>query len=250
MTRNSIKMKTFVISLKKSGDRRERIQQALIKAGIEFTFFDAVDGSQEGFIHSDKAVPKKTIKRFGYSLANGELACYASHYLIWEKCLELNEPILVLEDNGTFTEHLKDCFSIFDQICHKYDFIKLGGTHHTNKKMVKINLIETININTNLIRYCKRNAGTVGYLITPKAAKQFIKHSNEFIEAVDNFMEKPWRHSIKAYCFHPNIVTRERSEIPSIIGCNRKNKDKIKVIHRLYKEIYKAYEKIQYKLYK
>jgi len=243
-------MKTFVISLKKSIERRQRIQDSLASIGIEFTFFDAIDGSQDSFLHSDKAAPKKTTRRFGYNLENGEIACYASHYLMWEKCIELNQAILVLEDNGTFTEQFKNCFHLFDQISEKYDFIKLGGTHHTNKKTVKRYLIEKISPDISLIRYGKRNAGTVGYLITPKAAEYFLKNSNEFLEPVDNFMEKPWRHSIKAYCFQPNLLIREPSVIPSVIGSNRKNKGKIRLIHRLSKEAYKAYEKIQYKLHK
>lgn len=29
----------------------------------------------------------------------GELGCYASHYLMWQKCVEINEPIIILEDD-------------------------------------------------------------------------------------------------------------------------------------------------------
>ena len=36
----------------------------------------------------------------------GELGCFASHYLLWEKCLELNEPIVVIEDDA----QLEECF--------------------------------------------------------------------------------------------------------------------------------------------
>lgn len=248
LTRNSIKMKTFVISLKKSVERRERIQQALIKAGIEFTFFDAIEATTNQFKYSNKIASHKTTRRFGYTLTRGEIACYASHHLMWEKCIELNEPILVLEDNGAFSEQLQHCFPLFDQLISKYDFIKLGGTHQTSSKPARIEIIERINSNINLIRYCKRDSGARGYLITPKAAKQFIKNATEFIEPVDDYMEKPWRHSIKSYCFSPNLVMR--ATIPSVIGSNRKNKDEMRLSHKIFKEFYKAYEKIRYKLYK
>lgn len=240
-------MKTFVISLKKSIKRRERIQKSLAKAGIDFIFFNAIDASKEQFLNSDKISPQKTIRRFGYTLTRGEIACYASHHLMWGKCVELNEPILVLEDNGLFSEQLQHCFPLFDQLVSKYDFIKLGGTHQTSSKLAKTKLVEPINAEISLIRYCKRDSGARGYLITPKAAKQFIKNSTEFIEPVDDYMEKPWRHSIKSYCFTPNLVMR--AAIPSIIGTNRKNKEKMTSMNRLLKEAYKAYEKIRYKLY-
>ncbi|WP_025452269.1 glycosyltransferase family 25 protein, partial [Helicobacter pylori] len=31
----------------------------------------------------------------------GELGCYASHYSLWQKCIELNEAICILEDDIT-----------------------------------------------------------------------------------------------------------------------------------------------------
>lgn len=240
-------MKTFVISLKKSIDRRERIQKSLAQAGIDFMFFNAIDANKDQFINSDKIASHKTIRRFGYALTRGEIACYASHHLMWEKCVELNEPILVLEDNGLFSEQLQHCFPLFDHLISKYDFIKLGGTHQTSTKPAKTKLVEPINADISLIRYCKRDSGARGYLITPKAAKKFIKNSTEFIEPVDDYMEKPWRHSIKSYCFTPNLVMR--AAIPSIIGSNRKNKEKMTSMNRLLKEAYKAYEKIRYRLY-
>ncbi|MDF4907562.1 glycosyltransferase family 25 protein, partial [Vibrio parahaemolyticus] len=38
-------MKVFVVSLDRSLDRRERIEEKLKQQGITFEFFDAVDGS-------------------------------------------------------------------------------------------------------------------------------------------------------------------------------------------------------------
>ncbi|MGS0691938.1 glycosyltransferase family 25 protein [Shewanella sp. 30m-9] len=34
-----------------------------------------------------------TKKRKGYTLLLSEIACYISHYLLWEKCVELNELV-------------------------------------------------------------------------------------------------------------------------------------------------------------
>jgi len=241
-------MKTFVISLKKSIERRERIQKTLSKAGIDFTFFDAIDAGQENFKYYDKTAPQKTTKRFGYILTKGEIACYASHYSMWEKCIELNEPLLVLEDNALFSNLIKECFPLFEALMTKYDFIKLGGIHQKNKKNIGVNIIEEVNERVNLIQYRKRDSGARGYLITPKAAKKFVENANEFIEAVDDYMEKPWRHSIKSYCFQPNLVMR--ATIPSVIGSNRKNKEKMCFKDKILKEFYRVYEKTRYNLYK
>lgn len=92
-------MKVFVINLKRSVDRRVRMENALNKANIPFEFIEAIDSSTPNFLYSERSNNALTRKRFGYRLVENEIACFSSHHLAWEKCLEVNEPILVLEDN-------------------------------------------------------------------------------------------------------------------------------------------------------
>ncbi|MDF5484606.1 glycosyltransferase family 25 protein, partial [Vibrio parahaemolyticus] len=61
-------MKVFVVSLARSLDRRERIEEKLKQQGITFEFFDAVDGSVNSFLHSEKSRPTITLRRKGYQL--------------------------------------------------------------------------------------------------------------------------------------------------------------------------------------
>ena len=37
----------------------------------------------------------------------GEIGCYLSHVELWKKCVELNEPIAVIEDDMKFTEKIR-----------------------------------------------------------------------------------------------------------------------------------------------
>ncbi len=39
------------------------------------------------------------LKFLGKSMSIGELGCYASHYALWRRCVALQEPICVLEDD-------------------------------------------------------------------------------------------------------------------------------------------------------
>ena len=43
-------------------------------------------------------------------LTKGEVGCFLSHWRLWEKCIELNEPILILEDDAVCTDrfNIKD----------------------------------------------------------------------------------------------------------------------------------------------
>ena len=234
-------MKTFVISLKRSTDRRARITKTLGDANIEFEFFDAIDASTPNFKYSEKKAPKQTQLRFGYCLIENELACFASHFSLWEKCVALNEPILVFEDNCDLSPLFSENQALFDQLVNKYHFIKLFSMF---KK--QYSPIEKINSTFEIAYYHDRTCGIQSYLISPYAAKKFIKNANRFIDPVDNYMEKPWRHGISTYSFKPDLVTR--AKIESTIGSNRKVKAKSSIWRKAIIEIFRAYEEMRYKI--
>ena len=234
-------MKIFVISLKRSTDRRARITKTLKNANIEFEFFDAIDASTPNFKYSERRAPKQTKLRFGYPLIESELACFASHFSLWEKCVALNEPILVFEDNCDLSPLFSENQALLEQLVDKYHFIKLISMFKR-----KYSPIEKINSTSEIIRYHKRTCGTQSYLISPYAAKQFIKNASRFIDAVDNYMEKPWLHGISTYNFKPDLA--KRAEIESTIGTSRRVKTKLPIWRKAIIEIFRAREKMGYKI--
>jgi len=94
-------MDIFVISLKKSGRRLDF--DKLNKNIINYTYFDAINGNNVN-LQSD-IIKQNT---FGYS--NGAIGCAMSHLCMWEKCIELNRPIVIMEDDAfvsdEFNKHL------------------------------------------------------------------------------------------------------------------------------------------------
>jgi glycosyl transferase, family 25 len=72
-----------VINLKRAVERRQHF--AALHAGLDFTFFDAVDGS---------TVPPLP----GYS--PGATGCALSHKALWEECVASGRPITILEDDA------------------------------------------------------------------------------------------------------------------------------------------------------
>ncbi|MFT6347601.1 MAG: glycosyl transferase family 25 [Psychromonas sp.] len=233
-------MKIFVISLKRSTDRRSRITKILGDANVEFEFFDAIDASSPNFKYSERRAPKQTRLRFGYQLIESELACFASHFSLWEKCIALNEPILVLEDGCDISPLFSENQTLFELLVSKYHYIKLFSMF---KK--EYSPIVKINATSEIVYYHKRTCGTQSYLISPYAAKQFIKNAEKFIEPVDNYMEKPWRHGISTYSFKPNVAVR--AKIKSTIGSTRKKKTNSSIWRKAIIEIFRAYEDIRYK---
>lgn len=234
-------MKTFVISLKRSEDRRLRVQKILNDAAIDFEFFDAVDASEQNFKHSNRKNPSKTKLKSGYYLLESELACFASHLSIWEKCVALNQSILVLEDNIQITPELHPNLSILEELTNKYQLIKLCSLNPKNYK-----LIDRKKGQVDIIRYIKKATGAQGYTITPEASKKLISNAKEFVEPVDDYMGKTWKHKVSAYSVHPDLVVR--ADVQSTIGSSRKDKSSLKFYNKIYIEVYRLYEQIREKL--
>lgn len=234
-------MKTFVISLKRSHDRRSTIEEKLNEANITFEFYDAIDASHPNFKYSNRRAPKITKRRFGYHLLDNEVGCFASHIAVWEKCVELNEAILVLEDNISISPELLTNFNALESITEKYKLVKLCALHPQ-----KFKVIESLSNKLDVVRYNRSVCGTQGYTITPDAAKKLLAQSHCIVEPVDNYMEKTWRHHASIYCFKPNLI--ERADVKSTIGSSRKDKRALKKHQKIYIEVFRLYEQLREKL--
>lgn len=229
-------MRIFVISLERSIERRTQMIAKFAKAGIEFEFFNAVDASVEGFILSGRVAPNVTKKRKGYELLNSEVACYASHYLLWEKCVEMNQPIVIVEDHAEFTDDFKVILAIAFQHINEFGYIKLSAPLKP-RKFIEDKKIEATHA---IGHYLKGTCFATGYIITPEVAQQFVNASVRFVEPVDDFMEKPWLHNVKAYSLNPFICYR--ANIKSTIGNNRKVKYNVGLMGKIYIEYFRVYE--------
>ena len=99
-------MKTIVINLKKREDRLASFKTC--HPDLNFEVFNAVDGGQihyggllsQGFdVCHDWIDPLLNTR-----LTKGEVGCFLSHWSIWQKCIERNEKVLILEDDARLTD--------------------------------------------------------------------------------------------------------------------------------------------------
>ncbi|MFM2480521.1 glycosyltransferase family 25 protein [Celerinatantimonas sp. YJH-8] len=235
-------MKVFVINLPASTERAHRMSTMLTKADIKFEFIKAISPADEYFLYSDRRNEQKTKKQFGYKLEDTEIACFASHHLLWEKCLELNEPILIMEDNCELMANFSDHFQKLDQLTRKYQYIKLAVPR--GRQQAKRKIIEKIDDSLSVVRLERRVGSTTAYAISPLAAKKFIAHAQQFIEPVDDYMAKPYKHGVFTYCLYPWLACR--ALVPSNIGA-RKNKQELRLIDKAYIETFRLYEQFKNK---
>ena len=111
---NFKELKVYCISLKRREDRRERISTRLNELGIEFEFFDGVDG---------RDVDVKT------ALPKGAIGCNLSHINLYQKLRNEEKPFLVIEDDVEFVDDLISQFNSIN-IPRDWALLYFGGNHN------------------------------------------------------------------------------------------------------------------------
>ena len=109
----------------------------------------------------------------------GAVGCYLSHAALLKKCIELNHPIMVAEDDTYFSDKIiNEIRRTFKTIPKDADFVAilynnlLSGFENCKKIWCKISKPREIR-------------GTQLYYVTPKAAKVLLKHAFPLVTQID-----------------------------------------------------------------
>ena len=131
-----------------------------------------------------------------------EMGCFASHYLLWKKCVELNEPIIILEDDVEF------CAPILP--------LKFKELIHLGRPALPLNarIMEAVPDKYQEVYYpFNYLLGTQAYGIMPHAAQKLINATNKMVvNTVDLFIHSR-RNNILYYLPHPTMIGTEFSSI-------------------------------------
>ena len=154
-------MKTFVINLPDRKDRMQRFNAN--NPYLEYETFKAVEGYKVGYekllsqgFDTDHNWIDPILKT---PLTKGEVGCFLSHWHLWNKCIEKNEPIIVLEDDAILT----DKFDVEEISKLKYDFVYLGWKEMDKSKEINDDLVIPV-----------YPYWTLAYMIRPEAARVLV----------------------------------------------------------------------------
>lgn len=220
-------MRIFVISLLGSLDRREAIKQEMEKHSVIFEFFDAVKITDRNSLTCYDSAYRD--KFFGRQMTNGEIGCYLSHFTLWQKAVELNETICIIEDDvkimiDDFNGAIETLSDVADA-----DIIKIGGVFPRKffnyKKIGKIQLV----------KYWFDNMGTQGYIITPAAAKTLIQKFSKIKTPIDDCLANYATHGLNIVAVEPKML--EHLEVTSLLG-EKDPKKKLAPWSKIRREIY------------
>lgn len=207
----SIENKVFIINLAASTKRKEFMLSQFEQIGLKPSFFTAIDGHNldnkwRNYCTSDRY--NLLMGKIGFTFDN-EIACYASHYLLWKLCVEINEPIMILEDDVTIEPPFKNQLEFIDKVINKIDYLRLMALdYYQNGFSV---------ISKNLVYFKKYPLGAQGYAISPQGARKFLQSSKKWSEPVDIYMDRYWTHGMRPYCLYPEVISHAE-EIKSTIS--------------------------------
>ena len=112
----------------------------------------------------------------GKMSAPGVKGCFYSHYNLWKKCVELNEPIVIWEDDIVL-------FRPFQPV--EWDDVLVVALGHPTKSLRYMQYLETPTGDSKAEEYHQSSMpGCCGYAIKPHAAKKLLKtYKNTYLPA-------------------------------------------------------------------
>jgi GR25 family glycosyltransferase involved in LPS biosynthesis len=162
----------FVINLEKNSSKYETFLKNFSslpeseRSQIQLNRFNAVNGME--IVHNDLIKMGFDTYRawrdpyYNRKFTHGEIGCVLSHVKLWEKCVELNEPILVFEDDIEFLPN----FSIADvqSVLQTNEFVYLSRKDMLGQqKRISDKLVVP-----------SYSYWTCAYALTPAAAKKLL----------------------------------------------------------------------------
>lgn len=230
-------MKTYIINLKKSLERRSYMVELLrpYQDFLEIFFIEAVNGrdmSKEQLANVWEQ--KATYKTYGRYMKSGEIGCALSHRKCYEEILRQHDDMaLILEDDISFQNvDVKNIILSVEKIVQteKPMVVLLSGDYWYTRKKFQLDNIQFANVHEAM--------GAIAYVVNKSAAQRMISLSRRYL-ADDWYNIK--KTGIKLYALYPHFVDSADlgTEISKdgYVGTIRKNLSYPIMLHSYYRAV-------------
>jgi glycosyl transferase family 25 len=195
----------YIITL--PGARRTAMQRQLDALNtVKYEFFDGVHGREQPdhyLFQKYDARRRAAVKGKSNPLKLSQLGCFASHYLLWERCIHNNAPIIVLEDDAVVLPCFADFYARAMTLAGKHGLIWLNES--TKAPRQKDLVLEQ----SGPFKIKKRmgvHTGAVGYLLTPSSARALVEYCSTWVYPVDDSMARFYDHKVESIVMEPACV--------------------------------------------
>lgn len=147
----------------------------------------------------------------GIYMTPGGLGCILSHIALWEQAIELNRPILVLEDDVSLVSDFDQVFhEILEQLPSTFGLLYLADLVNNHKSKAAERIVADAPL---LNRLTGEHWGTFAYLISPAAAQILYDSVYPIRYQVDSYMiETSQAKGIEVYRSRKNLVLTDNSD--------------------------------------
>lgn len=185
-------MLIYCINLDRSTERWEKMKKLFSQIFPNIQRFKAVEGAKLDVNRLTKMRMVSPYAEFNIERGRtshdifetkGAIGCYLSHLKLWELCIQRNENVMILEDDIVPTKDFnnENLNYYLNEIPKEAGIIIIGyakdidGQYDVNKKK-------------GIVRLLGRFQGTLGYIVTPKAARALVSHAYPMFLHVDIYV--------------------------------------------------------------
>ena len=162
--------------------------ESLKKFQIEYELFDGVVGRQGVQVLGTHGVnPSAHVPMQHWT--DGTIGCLASHYLVWHKCAQQDEPFLILEQDGVLIRDPREILPLVTHACHLDAYLPFESGNDAHFEVYNENLTRyepgvkkhptnNFYIGNDITGSTFR--GSYGYILTPRGAQDVLNFVSKY----------------------------------------------------------------------
>jgi glycosyl transferase family 25 len=211
-------MRIFAINLARSKDRRQLITSNLERLGLQFEFFTGIDPSLGEHVGISRYLETAARRNLGRPLTPGEVGCFTSHYLLWQRCLEANEPFVIIEDDVLVDDSFVRALEAASELTATCPLLRLGVTYEGPNSTEVSSILHGFEV----VLLAPRTYGTQCYVLSGAGAKALLDRAGVWWMPVDDYLDCFPIHGVRSYGLRPYPVRlADQDAYPSVIGEER-----------------------------
>ncbi|WP_412504006.1 glycosyltransferase family 25 protein [Shewanella indica] len=193
--------KILVINLESSADRLVSMQEQCARLGLTFERVPAVRGSE--LLPEKKAEVydiEANIRKYDRLLNDGEIGCYMSHVLCWEKVISDDlDFALILEDDAILTDDMPKYLDKLAESFREWDYIKLSHGSKQKKDVAAVDIGDSLMLGLCL----KLPSTTTGQLVSRDGAKKLLQYAFPIARPIDMDIQYWYEKSLRCFVARP-----------------------------------------------
>lgn len=183
-------MKTYVISLKRSKERRDYIEAHLKNSGLNYEIIDAVDGKELSIDDIKTNCDIEKVMSHRNWLNNGAIGCMMSHIEAFKELQKSGQKAaFVVEDDAILPNNILELTTEIEKKIKSDEIIML---YYASFTPCKVSTINGIKINSGQLLYpveFRKCATTTAYILGHNVAKEFLNKIYPIRFAADSWGE-------------------------------------------------------------